>query len=456
MTANFYNLNKRRNSTKVPSDTGVAKTIVLKNGTDFDNPVFILAENMTGYNYVSWNGAYYFITGRKYIGNQTFEIICEVDPMATDASNIKASTQFVLRSSVSPDYTLIDNFYPTSYKPLVYQTPGSGVTFSDSGSYVLIVKSATGIIYYGITASGLELILDHIMGEKQETLWDTISDLGGTLGPAFLNATDYILGCRWIPFPVQGSLDTRINLGYWDSGVYGCKYDKTLKLASVAQGFVLHPFSGSKEFLNSNQFYQITIFVPGCGEIPIDASKCKMSSGLNVSFKIDVLGTISGCVTNDGNILGRFSGSLGKDVPISSSEGVASGLAGIGGGVAALVTATAGALTGGVGGVALAGLIGGGVGAMGSGISNTVPDVNTSGSLSSYFIPPGHDNFYCKEIIYDITTQNGSINGYPCMKTLTLSSNGYYQIANPQVDFGEDIYIKDKIIEYMQGGFYIE
>ena len=71
-------------------------------------------------------------------------------------------------------------------------------------------------------------------------------------------------------------------------------------------------------------------------------------------------------------------------------------------------------------------------------------------------VPPGHGNFYQTEVIYDITTQNGSINGYPCMKTLTLSSDGYYQIANPQVDFGDDIYVKDKIIEYMQDGFYIE
>ena len=458
MTAKFYNLNKRRNSTKVPSDTGVDKTIVLKNGTDFDNPVFILSDNMTGYNYVSWNGAYYFVTGRKYIGNQTFEITCEVDPLATEASNIKSSTQFVLRSSVSPDYSLIDTYYPTFHKPNVIQTQGSGLSMDETGSYVLIVKSATGIKYYGVTETTLSNIFNALMAEKQETLWDTISDLGGTIGPAFLNVTDYIIGCKWIPFPVSaGQGFENIVLGYWDSGYQGSLYNKTLKMASVSQGFGTHLYSGSKVFMNNSQFYQITIFVPGCGEVPIDVSKMNDKNGLTVDFKVDVLGSIAGDVRNaDGTIIQRFSGSFGRDVPISSSEGVASGLASIGGGVGALTVAVAGALTGGLGGVALAGAIGGGVAAIGSGASNVVPDVNTRGAVASYMVPPGHGNFYQTEVIYDITAQNGSINGYPCMKTLTLSSDGYYQIANPQVDFGDDIYIKDKIIEYMQGGFYIE
>lgn len=458
MDAYFYNFNKRKNSTKVPTSTGDKKEVRLKDGTDFDNPVFIMQSNVTGYNYASWNGAYYFIVGRKYIANSIFEITMEIDPLATYASEIKASTQFVLRSSVSPDYTLIDTFYPTFYKPQVIQTKGTGLSFSDTGSYVLIVKTATGIKYYGITETTLSNIFNALMAEKQENLWADITDLAITILPGMLNVTDYIIGCKWIPFAVMaGQGFENIKLGYWDSGYSGSLYDKTLKTATVSQGFGTHLFTGTKEFMNNSQFYQITIFVPGCGEVPVDVAKMNNKNGLTVDFKIDVLGTVAGAIKNaDGQYIQRFSGSLGRDVPISSSEGVASGLATFGGGVAALVTAGVAGMTGGLGGLALAGAIAGGVGAMGSGAANIIPDVNTKGALGSYMVPPGHDSFYQTEIIYDITTQNGNINGFPCMKTLTLSSNGYYQCKDPQVDFGDDLFQKDRIISYMTEGFYVE
>ena len=457
MTLELFSFNKRRNSTKTPSGSGTKLDVFLKHETDFDNPTFILNTDPRSYNYCKWNGAYYYITAHRFIRTGVYEISCTIDSLATEKSNIKASTQFVIRSSVSPDYTIIDNFYPTSYKPQIIQTAGSGITFSQTGSYVLAVKSETGIKYYGISASNLQTLLSSIMTEHQEDLWSTIADLGGSIGPAFLNVTDYIIACRWVPFLVQaGQGEEDIYLGYWNTHIRGNLYEKTLQMGVAGMGFGLHPFTGAKEFMNCSQYYRVTVFVPGCGEMPIDMAKCKGSSGLYVEFKIDVLGAVSGCVKSDNKIIQRFSGSVGKDVPISSANGVGSGLAGVGAGVTSLAVAGIGAMTGGVGGVALAGLIAGGVGAIGSGVANTVPDINTTGSLSSYFVPPGSDNFYVTEYIYDITTQNGAINGYPCMKTLTLSSDGYYQVKDPQVDFANDLRIKEEIIQYMSMGFYIE
>lgn len=457
MILELFSFNKRRNSTKIPTSQGVQVTVDLKHETDFDTPTFLLFTDPRSYNYCKWNNSYYYINSPRYVRTGIYEISCTIDSLATERDNIMSSTQFVIRSSAVPDYTVIDNFYPAKYKPEIIQTSGSGITFSDTGSYVLAVKTAKGIRYYGISSTELANLFDFIMSEKQETLWETISDLVGTIGPAMLNVTDYIIACRWVPFPIQaGQGVEEIFLGYWNTHVQGNLYNKTLQMAVAGEGFGLHPYTGAKEFMNCSQYYQVTVFVPGCGEMPIDMSKCKGTSGLFVEFKIDVLGTVAGCVKSDNKIIQRFSGSLGRDVPISSSEGVASGLAGIGGGVAGLVTATVGALTGGVGGVALAGLIAGGVGAIGSGIANTAPDINTTGALSSYFVPPGSDNFYVTEYKYDITEQNGSINGFPCMKTLTLSTSGYYQVKDPQVDFANDLKIKEDIIQYMAGGFYVE
>ncbi|MBO5811394.1 MAG: hypothetical protein J6R32_11290 [Bacteroidales bacterium] len=457
MILELFSFNKRRNSTKIPTSQGVQVTVDLKHETDFDTPTFLLFTDPRSYNYCKWNNSYYYINSHRYVRTGIYEISCTIDSLATERDNIMSSTQFVIRSSVSPDYTIIDNFYPAFYKPEVIQTPGSGITFSDTGSYVLAVKTEDGIKYYGISAGDLNALFRTLMTAKQEDLWSYITDLAITLLPGFLNVTDYIIACRWVPFLVQaGQGEEDIYLGYWNSGIRGNLYNKTLQMGVAGMGFGLHPYTGAKEFMNCSQYYQVTVFVPGCGEMPIDIAKCKPSSGLYVEFKIDVLGNVSGCISSDNKIIQRFSGSVGRDVPISSADGVGSGLAGIGGGVTALVTATAGALTGGIGGVALAGLIAGGIGAIGSGIANTVPDINTTGALSSYFVPPGSNNFYVTEYKYDITEQNGAINGYPCMKTLTLSTSGYYQVKDPQVDFANDLKIKEDIIQYMAGGFYVE
>lgn len=69
MIATFYNLSKRQDSTKVPTGSGTDIAVNLKNGADFDNPVFEMSTNVTGYNYMLWNGHYYFITGRKEAGS---------------------------------------------------------------------------------------------------------------------------------------------------------------------------------------------------------------------------------------------------------------------------------------------------------------------------------------------------------------------------------------------------
>ena len=457
MTLELFSFNKRRNSTKIPTSQGTQLAVTLKHETDFDNPVFMLATNPRAYNYCKWDNCYYYITAHRYIRTGVYEISCTIDSLATERTNIKASTQFVIRSSVSPDYTVIDNFYPTYYKPEVIQTAGSGISFSNTGSYVLAVKTEDGIKYYGISGGDLQGLFRMLMSKKQEELWMDITDLAMTVIPEMLNVTDYIIACRWVPFLVQaGQGEEDIYLGYWKSGIRGNLYNKTLKMGVAGMGFGLHPYTGSKEFMNCSQFYQVTVFVPGCGEMPVDMAKCKGSSGLYVEFDIDVLGNVAGCVKSDNKIIQRFSGCLGRDVPISSNDGVGSGLAGIGGGVAALATAAVGAFTGGVGGLALAGLIAGGVGAIGSGAANVIPDINSSGALSSYFVPKGSDNFYVTEYKYDITAQNGNVNGYPCMKTLTLSSDGYYQIRNPQVDFANDLKIKEEIIQHMIGGFYVE
>ena len=463
MEAYFYNLNKRRDSTKQPTVTGTKIDLILKEGADYDYPVFQMHTDVTGYNYLKWNDHYYFITGRRFVYNSLWEISCEIDPLASCRGSIKSSSQYVLRTDVNTlaDYKLIDTAYPTRTYPTIYQTKSSSSDFklNSTGHFVLITKGKGndgGLQYWGLNASELNSIFVQIFSTNQDSLWDDISNRVSTIIPSFLNVTDYIIGCRWMPFPLQaGDGQGRIYLGYWDSGVNGIKYSRTIKFAFASIAFGLHPETAShKLFMNCGNFRSISVYVPGCGEIPVDPAKVKTT--INLKLSVDVVGNVAVSLTNgDGDIVGRLSGSLGCDIPFSGSSGVSlSAASEIGAGVGSIVSGVVAAATDGFS--AAIGAVGEGLLAVGSGVAAAIPDVITKGGVAGFSVVDGCDTIVVQECVYDITDQAPTQQGYPCMKISTLGTNGYYQIKNPQVDFGDDLTIKSMIENYMRIGFYVE
>ncbi len=464
MIATFYNLSKRQDSTKVPTGSGTDIAVNLKNGADFDNPIFEMSTNVTGYNYMLWNGHYYFITGRRYLYNNYYEISCTVDALGSYRSQIMSSSQYVLRTDVNTlaDYQLIDTAYPTQTYPTIYQTKSGSNDFklNSTGHFVLITKGKGadgGLQYWGLNATELNAIFVQIFNTNQDSLWDDISNRVSTIIPSFLNVTDYIVGVRWMPFPLQaGSGQGRIYLGYWDSGVNGVKYSRTIKFAFSTISFGLHPETASKKlFMNCGNFRSISVYVPGCGEVPVDPAKVENS--INVKFSVDVVGNVAVALTNgDGKIVGRLSGSLGCDIPFSGSSGVSLAAASeIGAGVGSIVSGVVAAFSGAGVGAAL-GAVGEGVLAVGSGVAAAVPDVITKGGIAGFSVVDGCDVIVVTETVYDITEQAPTQQGYPCMKLSALGTAGFYIIKNPQVDFGDDLYIKNQIESYMSRGFYVE
>ena len=458
MIATFYNFDKRKNSTARPAATsGTDIAVALKEGSDLDAPVFHMQTDVLGYTYMKWNDHYYFITGRRYLYNDYYEISCEIDVLGSYRGSIKASTQYILRTSVETlaDYSLIDNSYPTAAEP---DTKYFGVTIglNDTGCYVLSVKTEDGVKYFIITRTQLESILNQIMAQKQEDLWSTISDLVSTLGPSFLNASDYIIGCRWMPFSVPSGTGYPITLGYWSTGISAPEASTQFDFVGGTDiALTVNPESDAKKaFTNCSQYHSCTVFVPGCGETVIDFAKVQGSSVL-VDITVDLAGNVTAIIKNSqGDVLGRAHGILGCEVPITASNIGAGGFGSIAAGAGMVVASIATAGTAGF--TAAMGEAAAGAVEIGTGVAASVPDVNTSGGAGSYLVPDGAKLLRVQECIYNITDQAASIQGYPSMKVSTLSSNGYYQIKNPQVAFGDDTYIKDMIKGFMQSGFYIE
>ena len=458
MIATFYNFDKRKNSTARPAATsGTDITVELKEGADLDAPVFLMQTNVLGYTYMKWNDHYYFITGRRYLYNNYYEIRCEIDALGSYRGSIKSSTQYILRTSVESlaDYSLIDNSYPTGAEP-DYWHDAKTIGINDTGCYVLSVKSEDGVQYFIITRAQLETLLDQIMTQKQEDLWSTISDLVNTLGPSLLNASDYIIGCRWMPFPAPSGTAYPITLGYWSTGISAPEASTQFDFVSGTDiSLTVHPESDTKKaFTNCSQYHACTVFVPGCGETVIDFAKVQGSS-VKVDITVDIAGCVTAIIKNSvGEVLGRAHGILGCEVPITASNVGAGGIGAIAAGAGTVVASIATAGAAGFG--AALGEAAAGAMEIGTGVAASIPDVNTSGGAGSYLVPDGAKLLRVQEWVYDITDQAASIQGYPSMKVSTLNSGGYYQIKNPQVAFGDDTYIKDTIKGFMQSGFYIE
>ena len=95
----FYNLSKRENSTLRPSGAGDSRSVLLKEGTSIYNPTFVMADDVTEYNYCQWGVRYYYIRDIVIAHNQRFEVECSLDVMATYKEGIGNVSAFSLYAS---------------------------------------------------------------------------------------------------------------------------------------------------------------------------------------------------------------------------------------------------------------------------------------------------------------------------------------------------------------------
>ena len=97
-TITTFNFAKRANSTKQPTGlSGTDWSVVLKEKTSYDQPVFLLTSNsQPEFNYLQWRSWYYFVTGISYVRNDLYEVSCDLDVLATYKTAIGATSAFVL------------------------------------------------------------------------------------------------------------------------------------------------------------------------------------------------------------------------------------------------------------------------------------------------------------------------------------------------------------------------
>lgn len=446
----FYNLSKRENSTLRPSGAGDSRSVFLKEGTSIFNPTFIMADDVTEYNYCQWGPRYYYIRDIVVAHNQRFEVVCSLDVMATYKEGIGNVRAYCLYATSGYNAMLTDQRLSNQATAIVARstaqlfgdiasTPIAGTfclqyatsnaTYGPAGCVHIGFQSARGVVSI-LSANGFNEWLDN-------------------LAKQFQGAYDSIISCTYLPFTWANS-DAgagNIILGGYDTGVAGYRpqshYDYTCNISI--------PWQWS-DFRNSQPYTSLIIHLPGAGLVELNPNDFIGQNSIEINASVD--GITGTCVIYVGSVA-RVNASFGVPVAIGTTgtsplSGLSSVVSGVGAG--AMLGGPVGALAG-AGAGAFLGYIQSSqrnVGSIGSSAGNASlfagPSGVTYGTVELYLI--GHNT---SDEPADMATSHGR----PVMAVQGPVS-GYNQFNDASVNCNAPDEIKSRINSMLNGGFFYE
>ena len=471
----FTDFTKRKNSTRQPSG-GQNINCVLKEDTSILRPVFILDTPIASYTYVQAFGKYYFVSDVVNLDASRCEVHCVLDVLATYKADIAAYPAFVERAASAFDVFVNDPLL--SQKQLLLretQNLTEITDFFDTGAGCFLVECLAkdlGIVLYA--TNNLDPYR-YILAPGVYTAQDKQQWIQSTIAQSF-DLDVYIGHVKWFPFRAStlgteptdgggnkifpiGPIDIAAALGgAWDDHVYrvsqsGTKHKQlTLRLPST---------NNFNDFRDCNNNYtQYTLYMPGVGLVPLDASvigyAINNGRGVQVDIYVDL---VSGEITYllrlqteagyAGALIGRYSGNISVDVPIGKS--------------AVDVTKSAKMLAGSIGAGAAAG---GWVGAIGGALVGAVeaiynhmtPDtsmIGGAGNKTEIFF--NHDNLVLGRKQFGSKDFPTEVAGRPFMQNIVLGNlSGFVKCGGASVPVNAPDQVRDEINRYLNNGFYME
>ena len=468
-TANVYTLSKRHNSTLQPTGSGTAITLTLKGGCDILAPVFVL--NNSGqptFNYLSFEGRYYFVTGIKSVRNDLWEVSCEVDVLGTWKSVITAASAYVLY------YDHVNT--EISDKRLAKTTQ---VTDSDNGSfsefgkgtcYVLSVVGEDTVSQYAISLSDLKEIVNQSFLQTLENQInsvplpssDSLVDFGqyliDLLTTEALSFTyvgkiaDCIRNCYALPirYSAWGGSSETINIGRASSGKSGYALGSNERILTDS-ATVSIPWQAS-DWRRNAPYHEIYLYIPAVGLTSISPSDVIGEVALHVDLTLDKLsGDTIINVGTASKVLAQYTTNVAVNYPVGfSNVDPARAITSVAG--------AAGALTGAINpaiGAAVAGL----------GLTNIIqPQPMSIGSNGggAFLGLVGYTGYkvYCFTIYHDTTVAPSSVSavkGTPYNGVMSLSGiTGFVQTMDASVAGSMTDTEREQINALLDGGIYIE
>lgn len=453
MNVNFYKINKKVNSTLIPSGDGTQVNVVLKSPSSIINPRFELNQYLdVNYCYVAEFNRYYFINEIRY-ENPLWIYSCNVDVLASFKAEIGASTKYVLRSASSYDLKVKDNIYSNKdVFTINEQVDNSQIVTYSNGYFVVGVvgTNATtgGSIYYQMTPNQFSNLLNELFISANGYQWGDLTD--GIIN-SIMNPFQYITSVMWYPFSFGAIGTSTIKSGNWNTNAVGTRLSIMSSGSSYASFTIpKHPKASTRgEYLNDKPYSKYVLEGGYFGMIDIPNEllfgKDVLAIGRNVDFTTG-MGTFKIYASGNNESVGVASIDCQVGVPVNisaDSNGFVQMLTGGASLGLGLATGNPFAITSGV-----EGLIGGG-------LSSIAPSISTKGSQGT--VVNNLEALKFRGIFYDIVDEDLNNKGRPLCQMKTINTlSGYLICEDGNINSNATEQEKESIASYLTSGFYYE
>ena len=477
-SAVFYNLSKRKNSTKQPSGSGTSLSVELKSGTSLLSPTFLLSlSSRPAYDYIAFEGRYYFITDIVSVRNNLWEISASVDALATYKSTIGSSNALILYATGGRN-DIIDNRIPIDDSVTIHSNSKAITGWNVSNiTYGSIILSVTGVGSFGnyMLDDNTDLFT---MMEDSTNWWDNVANIGsvedalkqffygGSSGDCLKNAIALPITLAYqSPDPYLGPSE-QLNLGPYPAAdgnnnpVMVHRVNNPIMKTSTTVNI---PWQYN-DWRRHKPYTEVQLYLPFIGAIMLDADELVNATALDIDYSLNIAsGDLAVSVSTDSpvKVIMTASNNIAMSLPFGSAnipatKSLAAAVTAIAamaaaaymGGKGEVSGATLGAKVAGSGAAAAAAvLLGSGTQSGGGGLSG--------GASQGLF-----DHIMCTTITKALTDSQGDLNaviGKPVMAKNTIGSySGYVQTDGFSIDGDMTDTERDIINTAFNGGAFYE
>lgn len=469
-SASVYTLSKRHNSTVQPTGTGTVIDVYLKGGSDILSPVFTInSASMPAFNYLSFEGRYYFVTGIRNVRDQLYEVSCQVDVLSTYKGDIQAASAYVLYYTHN-NTEISDKRLSAKTVQVTQSADGAFDEFGKGTCYVLSVVGQDTVGQFAIDLNDLggivnQNFLDTLENQIDATplpLTDSLVDFAQYITDLLKNEAlsftyvgkiaDCIRNCYALPirYTAWGGSSETIYIGRASSGKTGYKLSNSQRILTDS-ATVNIPWQAS-DWRRNAPYHEIYLYIPCIGVTTISPSDVIGETALHVDLTLDKLsGDVIINVGTASKVLAQYTTNVAVNYPVGfSNVDPAGAITSVAGAVGALSGAVNPAI-----GAAVAGL----------GLTNIIqPQPETIGSNGggAFLGLVGYTGYkvYCFTIFHDTTVTPASISavkGTPYNGVLSLSGiSGYVQTMDASVAGSMTDTEREEINNLLNGGVYIE
>ena len=468
-TLNYYTFSKRHKSTKQPTG-GSSIDVQLKDGTSLVSPVFLLNwSGMPNFNYVGFEGRYYFVNDIRSVRHDLWEIECEEDYLASHKTAIGATESVILyatggSSDIIDQRIGVKSSVHVSQNAVLLTGDFTGFTSSTEGIAIVSVTGVGSFGNYLLSAIDVPDLL------KNVDLWDpAISDVATGFQQLIRggSAPNNLRSAIYLPIILSTTqnfdADTQLYLGKYPcttangNPLYG-KRVRNPFLYAHANVDIPWRFS---DWRRNAPYSKVYLYLPIFGVVALPSTDMINESGLDILYSLNMLGGDMAFQVR-GNDTSRILATGSCNIAMQSPYGSANISGGkvasaIGVGVSAIGAVAAGVVTGGAAVVAL----GGGLAASAGGLLSALGGETAGGGGLSGSASTGLDlGIKCAVVSRDLSDSQANIDpilGKPVMAKKTISTySGFIQTDGMQIDASILDIERENINQLCDGGFYYE